>query len=125
MVLALAAGGISLFYNGQMQALLRDAERQRDIARQQRGIADAERQKAEKAETEANRQRARADGLLYVNRLALAQHEIEQNEFCAGCRRPRRLPPDVPRLRMAVSPPSHALAAFPQGAHGRGLERHL
>jgi WD40 repeat protein/serine/threonine protein kinase len=102
MVLALVGGGVSLFYSGEVQRLLREAEHQRDIAQQERdmanrlrGDADEERGKAVKAgeeavrlqgiaegqRSEADRQRARADGLLYLNRLALAQREIEKSEF--------------------------------------------
>src|SRR5262249_48204728 len=67
MLLALVGGGVSLIYSGQAQELLREAQHQRD--------------EATKAAREADRQRARGDRLLYLNQIALAQREIENNEF--------------------------------------------
>jgi WD40 repeat protein/tRNA A-37 threonylcarbamoyl transferase component Bud32 len=88
LMLALVAEGVSLFYSGEVRA-------QRDIAQQERAAADRERHNAEeerdravKAEDEANRQRGiaearreRVDALLDLNRIALAQREIEKGEF--------------------------------------------
>ena len=95
MVLALVGGGVSLFYSGEVQRLLREAEHQRDLAQQERNeaarlrdLAEGERTRAVDAESEANKQRgiaeeqrARADGLLDINRIALAQGDIERSDF--------------------------------------------
>jgi WD40 repeat protein/serine/threonine protein kinase len=94
MVLALVVGGVSLYYGDLLRAALRETEQQRDIARQERKVADDQRGRAEEehgkavaAQKEADRQRGiaehqydRAETLLYVNRLALAQREIEKGE---------------------------------------------
>jgi WD40 repeat protein/tRNA A-37 threonylcarbamoyl transferase component Bud32 len=109
MVLAVAVGGVSLYYGDLLRAALHETEQQRDIARQERQEADNQRTQAEKehgkavearkeadrlkdiavdARKEAVRQRGiaeqqydRAEKALYANRIALAQREIEKGEF--------------------------------------------
>ena len=102
MVLALVAGGVSLFYTGEVKDQRDIAQREREAANlargkaveerdravnaeaeatTQRGVAEEQRGKAITASNEANRQRERADDLLYVNRIALAQREIERSNF--------------------------------------------
>jgi WD40 repeat protein/serine/threonine protein kinase len=87
-VLALVAGAVSLYYSGQLQALLADAEQQRDIAQQereeaqqQRGIADMEKHRAEEARAEADRQRALVRRLLYFSRINMADRAWHDNEM--------------------------------------------
>jgi WD40 repeat protein/serine/threonine protein kinase len=89
MVLALLGGGVSLFYSGRLQDALGEAERQRDIAEQQRQIAADQ-------HAEAERQRDRAERLVYARQIALAQVAWEKGdvrhgwELLDGCRRELR-----------------------------------
>jgi hypothetical protein len=89
MVLALVGGGVSLFYSGRLQGALRDAERQRDIAKQQRLNAKVQ-------HAEAERQRDRAELLVYTRQIALAQAAWQEGEvghawaLLDGCRRDLR-----------------------------------
>jgi WD40 repeat protein/serine/threonine protein kinase len=80
-VLALVAGGVSLFYSGQVRDLLREAREQKDRADAAREEAVRLQGVAQDERAEARRQRDRAEGLLRVNRLALAQREIEKGEY--------------------------------------------
>jgi WD40 repeat protein/tetratricopeptide (TPR) repeat protein/tRNA A-37 threonylcarbamoyl transferase component Bud32 len=88
MVLAVAVGGVSLYYGDLLRAALHETEQQRDIAQQKQQEADNQRTRVEEehskavaAQKEAEKQHDRAESALYANRIALAQREIEKGEF--------------------------------------------
>jgi WD40 repeat protein/tRNA A-37 threonylcarbamoyl transferase component Bud32 len=60
-VLALAVGGVSLYYGDLLRAALRETEQQRDTAQHERQVADDQRQRAESARQEVESQRQRAE----------------------------------------------------------------
>jgi WD40 repeat protein len=96
LLLTLVGGGVSLFYSGRLQGALGEAERQRDIAEEQRQIAEEQHARAVEASKEADRQRERAEGLVYARQIALAQAAWQEGDvrrawvLLDGCRRDLR-----------------------------------
>jgi WD40 repeat protein/serine/threonine protein kinase len=87
MVLAMVGGGVSLLYSGRLQEALRQEAQQRRIAEEQQARAveastEAERLAgiAEQRQEEAERQKDRADRLVYARQISLAQAAWQEGD---------------------------------------------